>query len=609
MTQLKKFSITCAILTGASLCAQETPARNQDYAIFRVLPEHVVVANTYEVPLIEVGSSVELIEREDLVFGQSTFALDAIRDLPGVYVRNNGGPGSSFGITVRGLNSNRPLVLLDGIEVSDPTSGFIINPGLLFTDSVERIEFLKGPQSSLYGADALGGVINIQSRQVADGESAGSLSAAYGTYNTRQGSLTWQTRQGPVDVSMSLARQEQDGYSVQDGNNEDDGYENTGVRAKIGYRATQTLALYATAYYIDAESEFDNTSTDPVGLAVSEQLFAKIGGILQATEDWQSRLGLAYTNVKSESITASVFETEGDRYKLDWKNTIALSETWKIAAGAEHEIEDNRTNAGDRDNTSVYIDNSLEIIPNVFWTLGGRLDDSSAYGSNETWRTTISYVIDSINSRIHGSFGTSFQAPTFFQTLNPTFGTPDLAPEKGKGWDVGVESKFFDEKLVLDVTAFGNEVDDKIDFDFGTFTFMNSEYYESKGIETSLNWQILEGLSIQTNYTYTQAEYDDGTEAERVPEDIANLSILWTTCDDRLDLKASIIYVGEQKTFRSSTEKQDDYSILNLAGQYAINDRLTIWTSVNNVLNAEYQEIEGFNSPDFNILAGIRIQF
>ena len=129
---------------------------------------------------MEVGSTVEVIDREDLEIGQTTFVLDALRELPGVSLRNNGGPGGAFGITTRGLNTNRPVVLIDGIEVSDPSSGSIINPGLLFSNAIDRIEFLKGPQSSLYGADALAGVINITSRQAQEGETIGSISAGYG---------------------------------------------------------------------------------------------------------------------------------------------------------------------------------------------------------------------------------------------------------------------------------------------------------------------------------------------------------------------------------------------------------------------------------------------
>jgi vitamin B12 transporter len=618
MTNITKLSIASAITAFAGtacLHADDQPARKQDNDATYQLANYVVVANTYEVPLSEVGSTVEVITREDLEIGQTTFVLDALRELPGISLRNNGGPGGAFGMTTRGLNTNLPTVLIDGIEVSDPQSGRILNPGLLFSNSVERVEFLKGPQSSLYGADALAGVINITTREVKDGETTGSLSAGYGTFDTKQGSVNLQTRQGPIDFSLNLNRHESAGFSAQDNETEDDGYENSSITAKLGYQATEDLKFYLLGYYIDSESEFDASfvpsSFDPSGINRTEQFFAKTGAILQATEDWETQLGFAFSNVKTESDSVSngFSETEGDRYKIDWRNVYSVNDDWNIAAGAEYEIEDNRLGTGDRDETSYYADNTIEVVENLHWTLGGRYDDNSAYGTNETWRTTFSYLIEPINSRLHGSYGTSFQAPSFYQTLNPTYGTPGLKAENGEGWDFGIETAFLDEKVIWDVTLFGNDISDKIGFDMTTLKYKNDESYESHGVETSLSWQVCQDVLIRTNYTYTEAEYEDGTEAERVPEHMANFSVLWSTLEEKLNLKASVHYVGKQKSLRSSLVDQDDYTVLNLAGQYELTKELTLWTSVNNVFDAEYQEISGYNSADFNMMAGIRINF
>lgn len=601
-----------ALLSTQHLVAQDSSNSDQEEANNRELADYVVVANNYEVPLAEVGSTVNVITREELELGQTTFVLDALRELPGVYLRNNGGPGTSFGITTRGL-TDAPIILLDGIEVSNPANGQSINPGLLFTSGIERVEFLKGPQSALYGADAQSGVINITTREAKDGESFGTLNGGYGTFNTRQGSVDYQTKQGAYDLSLGAYYYKSDGFSTSDANNEDDGYENKSVRAKFGYEVSDRLDLYLTSYYIDSESDIDSYhADDPYGNVEQDNFYAKTGAILQATEDWETRLSYAYTYVKSTTDSNGYFRTpskyvsKGERHKIHWRNVLELKDNWTVAGGIEYEIEDNRAAPGDRDQTSYHADNNLELIENLHWTLGGRYDDNSEYGENETWRTTLSYLIEPIRSRLHGSYGTSFIAPNFYQTSNPTYGNPDLDAEEGEGWDFGVETTLIPGVLVLDVTGFRNEIDDQITYDRGTNSYINQASYKSKGVETTLSWQALDSLVISANYTYTDAENKDGSAPLHVPENMANLSATWITMEDKLSLKASTRYIDDRVTYNGDA---DDYILVDLAAQYIVNERVTLWTMINNVFDEDYQEIAGYNSPDFNITGGLRINF
>ena len=163
--------------------------------------------------------------------------------------------------------------------------------------------------------------------------------------------------------------------------------------------------------------------------------------------------------------------------------------------------------------------------------------------------------------------------------------------------------------IIWDVTAFGYDIDDKINFDFGTWRYKNDESYKSRGVESSLKWQINESLQARANYTYTDAEYGGGTTAERTPEHTANLGLAWNGLDNKLNLKASVLYIGEQFSLRGDTEKMSDYATVNLAGQYALSETVTFWSRINNLLDKDYQEVSGYNSPEFNILAGIRIDF
>jgi vitamin B12 transporter len=630
MTHITKLSIASAItaLAGtACLHADDQPARTQanDDAIYQ-LADTVVVAHTYEVPLSEVGSTVEVITREDFELSQTTFLHDNLRELPGVNIRSNGGAGATLGITTRGL-TKPPVIMIDGIEVSNPASGQMLNPSLLFSNSVETLEFLKGPQSSLYGANAFAGVINISTQQPEDGETNTQVEAGIGTYNSREASLSFQSKQGAFEFSADLNRHTSDGFSTEDNNREADGYENTSARVKIGYQATENLEFYTTAYYIDSEIDIDSYSIAAVydrtyGNSTSEQLFTKSGAIFQATDSWETQLSYAYTHTESISDSAGyitglpeIYESEGKRHTVEWRNVVELNDRWTVATGAEYEEEKALSFEADSDNTSYYLDNMLEVFDNLFWSIGGRHDNNSDFGNNNTWRTTISYLIEPLNTRLHGSYGTSFQAPSLSQRFGK-WGKPGLLPEEGTGWDFGIETSILDDKLVFDVTLFGNDIDDKINFagDTNTGTYLNKPY-KSSGVETSISWEISESLQLFGNYTYTDGDNGDGSKVVRVPQHHATLGGVWTTMEDKLKLRASINYIGKQNNtdFNAAwpypNVELDDYTVVNLSGQYAVSEAVTLWSSIKNLLDKEYQEILGYNSPSFNITAGIRINF
>lgn len=609
ITKLGFTSLIAAALSTAGVSAQTDSAGTQNGEKLQQLPEYIISANTYAVPRTEVGSTVNTISREELELGQTTFVLDALRELPGVWLRNNGGPGATSGIATRGLTSTRPVILIDGIEVSNAADGTMLNPGTLFTNSVERIEFLKGAQSALYGADALAGVINIETRKVKDGETHTSLTGGFGTFNTHQLSADLQTQQGAFDFSLSLNQYESDGFSAQAGNSENDSYKNNSLNAKVGYQLTENLNLYTLIYYIETVSDIDSSSTNAFGLSDSEQLFSNTGATIQISEDWESKISYAFSKSRNYSETNwGPSDSDGDRHKIDWHNQITLNKRWKLAAGTQYELEDRRSDPGDRNEYSYYADNTFEVNSDLFFTLGGRIDDNSIYGKNETWRSTFSYNLEPINSRLHGSYGTTFQAPTFLQILGKAAWlispNPDLKAESGEAWDFGVESTFANGRVICDITGFGNEITDKIAYTGSKY--INVANYKSHGIESSVSWQADANLLLRANYTYTRAE-SNGSSALLVPKNLFNFSANWSTLEGKLELRPSIQYVDKREDFGSTTVKS--YTLVNFAGQYAINDQVTVWTRVNNLLNKDYQEINGFNSANFNIMAGLKIEF
>ncbi|MCB1122073.1 MAG: TonB-dependent receptor, partial [Verrucomicrobiae bacterium] len=470
-----------AFLLGAAILGWASPARSQEDLLennIHDLDRMVVVANRTEIPLSQVGSTVDILDDSDIDNSKQPFLLDNLRFVPGFYLRNNGGPGGVFGITMRGLNANPPTVLVDGVKVDNPGDGQIINFGNLFGTNVSQVEILKGPQSSLYGANALSGVISVQTK---DGrEDPGSeLDLSYGAHDTISASLGTRGGAGAWSYAFSGNYFDQQ-FSVQDKNlgpewADDDTYENKQASLKLGYQAGEKSTFNFFAYWFDSHSDFDPGDPDSlfglpefVNYTETEQFFSRLGGDFTLNEQWQSSLGIAFTDVETTTVTGGSFPSFGERLRYDWKNVVDLSEAWTLVGGVEYEEEKNQTDGSDRDNTSLYLENVVHATEQFDWTIGGRYDDNSAYGEKTTGRATFSYRLGDTGGRIRGSYGTSFQAPSFFQLFS-SFGDTNLSPESGEGWDIAYEQVLGDGKVFFSSTLFGNDVKDKIVFSFNSF--------------------------------------------------------------------------------------------------------------------------------------------
>ena len=606
--------------TAVTLLSLASPARsqevNQENDIYD-LDLLAVVANRSEVPINQIGSSVEILDRYDLTKSEQEFLLDSIRYVPGFYLRNNGGPGSAFGITTRGLNANTPTVLIDGIEVDNPSTGQIVNFGSLFGDNVSRVEILKGPQSSLYGANALAGVISIQTM---DGQTnpGGQLGLSYGAHDTISGNLGTRGAEGKLSWALNLSHYEHQ-FSVQDPSfgpewADDDKYENTQASMKLDYEVNETTSLNFLAYWFDTLSEYDpgdpNSLFGPpafINFSETTQFFSRVGANFEFSEQWDSSMGIAFNDADSVSVSGGRFPNDGKRYSYDWKHTIQAASNWTLVGGLEYEEEYNDSGAGSRTNGSLFLENIVAATELLDWTLGGRHDDNSVYGEETTWRSTFSYRFEDINGRLRGSYGTSFQAPSFFQLFS-SFGDPGLKPESGEGWDLAYEQALIDGKVYFSTTLFGNEVKDKIIFSFNSFTYANEDVYESEGIENALRFQLAENASATLAYTYSDANYLDGQEAERVPRNIVSLGYDFQPVED-LNLNVTALSVSSQYSTRFSTMKQSGYTVFNLAGRYRVNDRTQLWARIDNLFDEDYEEVEGFQTAGFSIYGGVRFNF
>lgn len=586
------------------------------------LDEFVVISSRTALPLDQVGSSVDLLTRADFEKNKQPFLNEALRMVPGLLLRNNGGPGQVVGMTTRGLNTNRPTVLLNGIEVSNPASGQMLNFGTIASSSVEKVEVLKGPQSSLYGADALAGVISISTKN-GSREPGSAFDVMAGSHDSYQASLASWGGEGRWTYLGSVNWFESAGYSVQDPALGDawadkDSYRNVNALLNLSYRLSEQSTLSGVAYYIDSRAEFDPGNPafifgEPFAdnYTDTEQLFAKLALDLNPSEYWTSTLSTGVNETRDFSNASFPVSADGDRFELDWNNTYQTGESFSLVAGAKYEKEENKSDGFDRSEASLFVENIFMPGRDLAFTLGGRYDDNSAYGDETTYRGTFSYAFLDEEERflkLRGSYGTSFQAPTFFQLFS-FFGDPDIMPETGTGWDVGIEGSAKGGALSFGVAYFDYDIEDKIVYSFTSNSFANEDRYFSQGIENYVDFAFDEDVSLRIAYTYSDAEYADGVTAERVPNDVISATLDWELFDDGLFLSLTHLYVGKQFDLRGDSSKMSGYSVVNLAISYELTESKELWLRVDNLFDKKYQEVATYETSGFSVYAGARFRF
>lgn len=642
---MKKLLI--AVLVGGALLVPGLVA-----AEVMQLEPMVVTATRVETPISEVGSSVTLIPRAEIERRQAVHLLDVLRGVPGLDVVRQGGAGQQASVFLRGANSGHTLVLVDGIEVNDPS-----NPSRAFdfaampVENIERIEIVRGPGSTLYGSDAMGGVINIITRRGA-GQPKVSLSAEGGSYETHQEKFSLRGGTEMVNYSVAATWLNSAGISAAGekyGNSERDGYERKSLSSRFGLTPNEVLDIDIFYRYLDAEADLDafagTFGDDPNNTLNSRSDYFRAQAQLALFDGfWQQTLGVSLTDYdRSNDDKADAdrpLDTVKARYdsqfsKLDWQHNFNLSQANTLTFGAEYEEE---TAEGSFFSTSsfgsfaseiekatvrttgYYLQDQARFNDNLVVTAGARLDDHSRFGSEETWRLTASYRFPSTGTRFRGSYGTAFKAPTLSQLFEVTTygsGNPDLAPEKSRGWDFGVEQTLLEQRIQLGATWFHNRFDNLISNRYnvatGKFEWLNIDDARTRGLELTLEVQPVDSVSIAAGYTYTDTEdRATGQELLRRPSDKYNLNVNYRPLE-QAELTLELLHVGKREDFDSeppfAVTTLSAYTVVNLMGAYSFSEALRLTGRIENLLDEKYEEVSGYGTPGIAGYVGASLSF
>lgn len=569
----------------------------------------------------EVGSSVSIISEEDLEKLDLDFAIDAVATAPGVTINQNGSFGGSASVRIRGASSGQTLVLIDGVPVGDPsaTDGSF-NFAYLDTSSIERIEVLKGPQSTLWGSDAIGGVVSITTKEPEPGF-GGTAFAEYGSFNTLRGGASVEGANETGDFRLSASGISTDGISKADednGNTEDDGYESTTLSAKGGLNLPSNARLEATVLYTDAESEYDSYSGGAQGnvadgdeVTQNETLAGNLSLQLPLFDDRLENLFLVgYSDITRENFTngAQSYFAEGDRSIFRYQGTFEINDMNTVSFGAERE--ETMANGEDADTDSLFALYELKPVQSLTLTAGIRNDDDSRFGSETTARLAAAWnPTDQVTVR--SSWGQGFKAPSIFQSTyictfcGLTEPNANLKPETSEAFDIGIEWRSADGRAEAGITYFDQDTENLIDFSF-TAGYDNIAKVESKGVELFGAYVLTDWLSVNGNYTVIDAQDGNGNELSRLPEQSGNVTLAFDP-DGPFSGAVLVRYNGDEANTNGTT--LDGWTRVDLTGRYALNESVELYGRIENLFDEDYQQILGYGTPGLSGSVGIRLRY
>ena len=655
------FSV-CAFLSFSVMCSVtafgEEPAKTEPVLETR---EVVISATKTPVPVTQLTSAVEVITGEDLERRQVKTVVDALRLSQGVTVFSNGGPGTASSVRIRGSNSDQVLVIIDGAIMNSATLGNF-NFANLTTDNIERIEILRGAQSMLWGADAMGGVINITTKKGAGAPSASAF-VEYGSFSSIREGGQVSGKTGIVDYSVALSRWDYTGFSAVNyrrGASERDGFHNWQTSARLGIALPYEGRLDFNFRLLQGRTNIDGgfgPGFDTLGAFTNSQQFVYSASYSQPittwwnqaltvsrqTEDSETFSGTTQRNVQTGVVSPTfAFRSQIDTLanRVEWQHNFQIGKPLLLTAGYQFrdqqgENRDLLTNNLDIPHKVLsshagFAQAQLNLWDRVFATAGVRQDEYNVFGSATTYRATAGYLHQETGTKLRSSYATGFRAPTFNQLYFPNFGNPALKPEKSQSMDIGVDQYLLDNRLTLSGGFFWNHYRDMIVAQeslavcglspfgpFAAFCAQNIGAVSTKGWEASMKYAVvrdvpwIKSLDVQAQYTNTltrDLQQQPGNRVARIPVDQWSMVLSYQPIDPfRINLEGR--YVGSRFNDVNNQQSMRAFDVWNVSASYDVTSRVQTYVRVDNIFNEKYEEILLFGTPVRSIFFGLRMNY
>lgn len=645
-----------AFLQAAS--AQDNPQGTQ------VLPAIVVSPTTIPTPAVQIASSVTVITSADIERQHYVTVPDTLTAVPGLNVVQSGGPGGQTSVFIRGTNSNQVKVLIDGVDASDPSNpNGAFDFAHLLTGDIARIEVLRGPQSGLYGSDAIGGVISITTKK-GEGPTKITASLEGGSFQTFNQTAGLSGSQGEFNYAFNVLHFRAGSVPVTPLNllapgekRNNDSYDNWTYSSRLGADLSDNLAANLIGRYTEAKHGL--TADDAVNFPPNSapevlqdtqrnhQLFTR-GEVVWSLLDgrFKNFFGVNYSNQwtwffdpnpDSFSPFGSVappITNVGQRLKFDWRGEIGVAPGQTLVLGLEDQKESLRTDStatepdvqttttASTGNKAAYVELQSEFNKHFFLVSNIRYDDNDSFGAHTTWRIAPNFIVPGIETKLKATYGTGFKAPTLVELFvnNPSLfqvANPNLQPEISTGYDFGFEQPVLNGRVNFGLTYYRNDVRNLIVnvFNGATFTatYMNVGHANMYGIESFASAAVTDELKVRVDYTTTHTR-DETTNLGllRRPGNKTSVAAIWTPLN-QLMLSATVVHVSSWVDVNRDTAvfvprlDAPSYTTVNLAANYNVTKNVTVFARADNMFNYQYQNPYGFLRPGLGIYGGLRI--
>ncbi len=595
------------------------------------LPESHVIAVGTRIDKIRtdwVTAPSSLITEDEITARGQAYIADLLRTIPGASVNRSGPAGGLTQLRLRGTEANHVLVLVDGIEVSNPNTGEFDFASLRGEDVI-KIEVLRGEQSALWGSDAIGGVVNIITRAGNTGE-GWRASVEAGSFGTAEGQVSAVIPIGDAALSVNGNVFTTDGYDVSGLNGEKDGAKSRALNIGLNDVELGAVAFsgkFSTSHAIsqfDSDTNFNGRLNDTRSEVETNTNTGRVSARFKLA-GFENLVNFSLTDT-NQFTTGTSFrnDTTGKRTQLNW----AVEKSWdahNLTVLAETETESfsnfGGANAGQNQNESIrnhalaadyrYHQNALTLTASARQDFNDRFEDAA------TWRVGAGYALEDIGGRLRASFGTGVKNPSMTELFGffPAFfvGNSNLIPERSQGFDIGYDQKLGEFNFSIDY--FRSDLENEIFTDFGVFpsTARNRNTKSKReGVELELRGNINDVLSLRGSATFLDTK-ENGVKEIRRPSFLASTTLTWTPIEP-LNFTLSADHTGSQidsdfASFPATRVTLDAFTLIGLNARYKVSDIVTLSLRGDNLLDETYQEVIGYASQGRGIYAGISADF
>lgn len=597
------FLAACALATAQ---AQTPPAQ---------LAPYVTTATRTPAEWQSLGTHVDVISAAELARRQTNSLAGALGGAAGAPLFASGANGAMTSVFLRGANSNQTLFLVDGVRLNDPNTDYAVFLGGACVGACDSLEIAHGPQSTLYGGEAIGGVVSLRAERGA-GAPAGRMSVEAGSFGTIQGAAAFQGERGPTAYNVS----------VQGGRTENDRPNNAFSSTNTTLRLDRTLnphaAVGATVRWFHGKygDPGDRYTNDPDNEAREENVLATVFADFKPAPDWTARtvLGGQDRRFVSENPRpggpGQITVVKNRRGVLDAQTTYAGWHRHRLTAGATAEANHTRnTGFGDINEKqtllALFAQDEFSPIETVFLTAGMRNDDFDTFGRATTGRGTAAWRVHRA-VKLRASYGTAFRSPSFLDLYGRSAfyqGNPALRPERARGWDAGVDFRAVDGRLAAAATWFDTRFTDLIASTPDFRSVENIQRARTRGIEVSLQGTFNAG-GARVAYTWLEAEnLTSATRLLRRPRHRASADA-WRDFDRGLSAGAGVVWTAQREDFHARDYGRidgEDFTVARLYAAWQLNAAIALKARLENLLDEQYEEVHGYPAPGFGAFGAV----